>query len=87
MTILNQFFSLLADITYTTIPQSCYFLISWYEKLEDNTFRSGICKYNLTPDLNLAKLASIRQFPTLPYKVNRMNCIEGEFKIYFSNYW
>lgn len=34
----------------------------------------GIVKYKLTPNLDLAKLASIRQFPKLNYKTKSMHC-------------
>lgn len=38
----------------------------------------GIVKYKLTPNLDLAKLASIRQFPKLNYKTKSMHCGKGK---------
>lgn len=70
--------SLICDITYTTIPNSSYFVISWQEQQNESKNFSGLCKYNLTPNLDLAKLASIRQFPQLNYQIKHMSCIKGK---------
>lgn len=70
--------SIVEDIKYTTVPKSSYFIMSWHEKSVDtrNTV-SGIVKYKLTPNLDLAKLASIRQFPKLNYQIKQMYCGKG----------
>jgi hypothetical protein len=74
--------SVIADIIYTTVPGTSYFIMAWNEKLmETKTFETGIVKYKLTPNLDLAKLASIRQFPKLNYCTKQINCGDGEFLI------
>lgn len=74
----SLYFSLICDITYTTIPNTSYFVISWQEQQNESKNFSGLCKYNLTPNLDLAKLASIRQFPQLNYQIKHMSCIKGK---------
>jgi hypothetical protein len=70
--------SVISDIVYTTIPYSSYFLMAWNEKSpETKDLVTGIVKYKLTPNLDLAKLASIRQFPKLNYKTKQMSCGQG----------
>ena len=76
----NYIFSLLQDICYITIPNTCYFLMSWSEPGLEKPPSTGLCKYNLTPNLQLAKLASIRQFPTSHYIVKHMN-IANNYKL------
>lgn len=67
--------SLISDIIYTTVPGSSYFIMAWNEmSLDLKTLVTGIVKYKLTPNLDLAKLASIRQFPKLNYRTKQMNC-------------
>jgi hypothetical protein len=67
--------SIVHDIKYTTVPHSSYFIMSWHEKCTDTKSNiTGIVKYKLTPNLDLAKLASIRQFPKLSYQIKQMYC-------------
>ncbi|XP_070495242.1 uncharacterized protein [Chironomus tepperi] len=67
--------SIVHDIKYTTVPHSSYFIMSWHEKSTDiKSNITGIVKYKLTPNLDLAKLASIRQFPKLSYQIKQMYC-------------
>lgn len=75
--------SVINDIYYTTVPKSCYFLMAWSERSLDmkNNHVTGIVKYKLTPNLDLAKLASIRQFPKLNYQIKQMYCGKGMCKI------
>ncbi|CAO1300627.1 unnamed protein product [Diamesa serratosioi] len=77
--------SLICDITYTTIPNSSYFIISWQEQQNESNNFSGLCKYNLTPNLDLAKLASIRQFPQLNYQIKHMSCIKDSKLVTIGN--
>lgn len=71
--------SIISDIIYTTVPGSSYFIMAWNEKSPDmKSLVTGIVKYKLTPNLDLAKLASIRQFPKLNYRTKQMNCGKGE---------
>lgn len=70
--------SIISDIIYTTVPGSSYFIMAWNEKaLDVKGLVTGIVKYKLTPNLDLAKLASIRQFPKLNYHTKQMNCSKG----------
>lgn len=67
--------SIIRDIIYTTVPGSSYFIMAWNEKSPDTKdLVTGIVKYKLTPNLDLAKLASIRQFPKLNYQTKQMSC-------------
>ncbi|KAG5674458.1 hypothetical protein PVAND_004428 [Polypedilum vanderplanki] len=67
--------SIVDDIKYTTVPNSSYFIMSWHENSPDKkASMSGIVKYKLTPNLDLAKLASIRPFPKLDYRIKQMYC-------------
>lgn len=67
--------SIVNDIKYTTVPESSYFIMSWHEQaLDTKASVTGIVKYKLTPNLDLAKLASIRQFPKLDYRIKQMYC-------------
>lgn len=71
--------SVITDIIYTTVPGSSYFIMAWAEKSGDlREVVTGIVKYKLTPNLDLAKLASIRQFPKLNYRAKQMNCGKGK---------
>lgn len=71
--------SVITDIIYTTVPGSSYFIMAWAEKSSDfKEVVTGIVKYKLTPNLDLAKLASIRQFPKLNYQAKQMNCGKGK---------
>lgn len=71
--------SVITDIIYTTVPGSSYFIMAWAEKSGDlKEVVTGIVKYKLTPNLDLAKLASIRQFPKLNYQAKQMNCGKGK---------
>lgn len=71
----------IGDIIYTTVPGSSYFIMAWNETSVDTKgLVTGIVKYKLTPNLDLAKLASIRQFPKLHYLTKQMNCGKG-FKL------
>lgn len=70
--------SIIGDIIYTTVPGSSYFIMAWNEKCPETKGNvTGIVKYKLTPNLDLAKLASIRQFPKLNYRTKQMNCGKG----------
>lgn len=70
--------SVISDIIYTTVPGSSYFIMAWNEmSLDLKILVTGIVKYKLTPNLDLAKLASIRQFPKLNYRTKQMNCGKG----------
>lgn len=55
-------------------------LQGWNEKCVETqgVVNGGIVKYKLTPNLDLAKLASIRQFPKLNYQTKSMHCGESE---------
>lgn len=67
--------SVIRDIIYTTVPESSYFIMAWNEMSPDTKdLVTGIVKYKLTPNLDLAKLASIRQFPKLNYRTKQMSC-------------
>lgn len=71
--------SVTSDICYTTIPKSCYFIMAWSEKsLDLKNYVTGLVKYKLTPNLDLAKLASIRQFPKVFYRIKQMYCGKGK---------
>jgi hypothetical protein len=71
--------SSVGDIMYTCVPRSSYFIMAWNEKAVDTKgLDTGIVKYKLTPNLDLAKLASIRQFPKLNYCTKQINCGKGE---------
>lgn len=70
--------SVITDIMYTCLPYSSYFIMAWNEKSPDTKgLDTGIVKYKLTPNLDLAKLASIRQFPKLNYRTKQINCGNG----------
>lgn len=76
--------SIVHDIKYTTVPHSSYFIMSWHEKSTDTKSNiTGIVKYKLTPNLDLAKLASIRQFPKLSYQIKQMYCGKGKCTRFF----
>jgi hypothetical protein len=54
-------------------------LKAWNEASpETKSIVTGIVKYKLTPNLDLAKLASIRQFPKLNYRTQQVYCGKGE---------
>lgn len=75
--------SIVHDIKYTTVPHSSYFIMSWHEKSTDTKSNiTGIVKYKLTPNLDLAKLASIRQFPKLSYQIKQMYCGKGKCAVF-----
>ena len=75
--------SIVHDIKYTTVPHSSYFIMSWHEKCTDTKSNiTGIVKYKLTPNLDLAKLASIRQFPKLSYQIKQMYCGKGKCAVF-----
>lgn len=68
-----------SDIVYTCIPGTSYFIMAWNEAAtETKSTVTGIVKYKLTPNLDLAKLASIRQFPKLNYRTKQVYCGNGE---------
>lgn len=70
--------SFISDVIYTTVPGSSYFIMAWNDKSVDmKSLTTGIVKYKLTPNLDLAKLASIREFPSVPYRTKQMNCGKG----------
>jgi hypothetical protein len=70
--------SVIGEIMYTCLPHSSYFIMAWNEKSPDTKgLDTGIVKYKLTPNLDLAKLASIRQFPKLNYRTKQINCGKG----------
>lgn len=76
--------SIISDICYTTVPKSCYFVMAWSERsLDMKNHITGIVKYKLTPNLDLAKLASIRQFPKLNYRIKQMYCGKGKINLIF----
>lgn len=76
--------SIVHDIKYTTVPHSSYFIMAWHEKSTDiKSNITGIVKYKLTPNLDLAKLASIRQFPKLSYQIKQMYCGKGKCAVFF----
>lgn len=78
--------SVIHDITYTTVPTSSYFIMAWNEKcLDTKGIVTGIVKYKLTPNLDLAKLASIRQFPKLNYRIKQMYCGRGNINIFINH--
>lgn len=66
----------ISHIIYATVPNSSYFIMGWNEKCVETqgVVNGGIVKYKLTPNLDLAKLASIRQFPKLNYQTKSMHC-------------
>jgi hypothetical protein len=50
--------SVTSDICYATVPKSAYFIMAWSEQSPDTKgYVTGIVKYKLTPNLDLAKLA------------------------------
>ncbi|XP_036229833.2 uncharacterized protein [Bactrocera oleae] len=61
-----------ADVVYTTITDSRYFIMSWPQQNILGKPRSGLCKYSLTP--NLDTLASIRDFKDIKYCVRYLEC-------------
>lgn len=70
------------DIVYTCIPGTSYFIMAWNETSpETKSIVTGLVKYKLTPNLDLAKLASIRQFPKLNYRTKQVYCGQGEFGV------
>jgi hypothetical protein len=74
--------SVTSDICYTTIPKTCYFMMAWSEKTVDmKSYVTGLVKYKLTPNLDLAKLASIRPFPKVFYRVKQMYCGKGKYYV------
>ncbi|XP_058447855.1 uncharacterized protein LOC131428164 [Malaya genurostris] len=68
--------SKLPDLLFVTLPRSRYFIICWHEQMSETDFRTGLCKYSLTPDLET--LASIREFPTITQKINSLKCMDNE---------
>jgi hypothetical protein len=75
--------SVLFDVFYTTVPHSSYFIMAWNEMCpETKELVTGIVKYKLTPNLDLAKLASIRQFPKLNYRTKQMCCGKGFIELF-----
>lgn len=75
--------SVLSDIIYTTVPGSSYFIMAWNETDPDTKgLTTGLVKYKLTPNLDLAKLASIRQFPKLNYRTKQMSCGKGWLEVH-----
>jgi hypothetical protein len=61
------------DIRFITLPNSRYFIMSWYLLSVENTNLTGLTKYSLTPDLE--SLASIKNFPTVAYKMLTLNLL------------
>ncbi|XP_049318298.1 uncharacterized protein LOC105223899 isoform X1 [Bactrocera dorsalis] len=61
-----------ADVVYTTITDSRYFIMSWPQQNILGKPRSGLCKYSLTP--NLDTLASIRDFKHIKHCVRYLEC-------------
>ncbi|XP_037957785.1 uncharacterized protein LOC119687518 isoform X2 [Teleopsis dalmanni] len=64
------------DITYTCIPGSGYFLVSWYQQNVAGKNRSGICKYAVSPLMD--SLASIRDFKNINYKILQLQCLNEQ---------
>ncbi|XP_011193849.1 uncharacterized protein Fam196a_1 [Zeugodacus cucurbitae] len=61
-----------ADVVYTTITDSRYFVMAWPQQNILGKPRSGLCKYSLTP--NLDTLASIRDFKHIRHCVRYLEC-------------
>lgn len=75
---LDSIRSELPDILFVPLPRSVgrYFMICWHEQLSATDFRTGLCKYSLTPDLET--LASIREFPSVTQKIVSMKCLDDD---------
>lgn len=58
------------------LPRSRYFMLCWHEQLSESDYRTGLCKYSLTPDLET--LASIREFPSVTQKVTGLRCTDDK---------
>lgn len=66
----------ISDILFMPLPRSRYFMLCWHEQLSESDFRTGLCKYSLTPDLET--LASIREFPSVTQKVTGLRCTDDK---------
>lgn len=64
------------DILFMPLPHSRYFILCWHEQLSESDYRTGLCKYSLTPDLET--LASIREFPSVTQKVTALRCTDDK---------
>lgn len=82
---LNYVYSLPADVVYTTITDSRYFIMSWPQQNILGKPRSGLCKYSLTP--NLDTLASIRDFKDIKYCVRYLECTTGIVVFFLTTYF
>uniref|UniRef100_A0A1Q3F781 Uncharacterized protein n=1 Tax=Culex tarsalis TaxID=7177 RepID=A0A1Q3F781_CULTA len=66
----------ISDILFMPLPRSRYFMLCWHEQLSESDYRTGLCKYSLTPDLET--LASIREFPSVTHKVTGLRCTDDK---------
>ncbi|XP_039449249.1 uncharacterized protein LOC120428319 [Culex pipiens pallens] len=66
----------ISDILFMPLPRSRYFMLCWHEQLSESDYRTGLCKYSLTPDLET--LASIREFPSVTQKVTGLRCTDDK---------
>ncbi|XP_055546965.1 uncharacterized protein LOC129731181 [Wyeomyia smithii] len=72
---LDSIRSELSDIIFIPLHRSRYFVICWREQLSETDYRTGLCKYSLTPDLEM--LASIREFPSITQKIHALKCMDN----------
>ncbi|XP_053693344.1 uncharacterized protein LOC128741499 [Sabethes cyaneus] len=72
---LDSIRSELSNILFIPLPRSRYFIVCWHEQLSETDHRTGLCKYSLTPDLEM--LASIREFPSITQKIHALRCMDN----------
>lgn len=65
----------LSNILFVSLPKSRYFIICWHEQMSENDFRTGLCKYSLTPDLET--IASIREFPIVEQRILCLKSVDS----------
>lgn len=67
----------ISDVLFMPLPNSRYFMLCWHEQHStESDFRTGLCKYSLTPDLET--LASIREFPSVTQKITGLRCTDDK---------
>ncbi|XP_055597729.1 uncharacterized protein LOC129747503 [Uranotaenia lowii] len=63
------------DVRFVPLGYSRYFVLCWHEQTSETDFRTGLCKYSLTPDLET--LASIRSFPCVSHRISKLRYMNG----------
>ncbi|KAH8283645.1 hypothetical protein KR018_010325, partial [Drosophila ironensis] len=65
-----------ANVIFTSIEESRYFVMAWQQDVVMGKPRTGLCKYSLTPALDT--LASIREFKQLRHELYRIECLSED---------